>query len=113
MWVDGKKRGQPFTPKSSREWRGMVETAARQEWKYKLPLEGPVFIDLVFLLPGGIEGDPCPEKAYRGDLEKAALDGLARAKVWKDSAQVCDGSTRKYWNGKKPGGVLIQIARWE
>lgn len=101
-----------------RPWRATVKTAAEDVWRYRDTITAPVRVWLRF----GIERptshygtgrnahrlkDSAPQfpfgGTYGGDLDKlerAILDGLTDAGVWRDDALVVDLRARKFYAGE-------------
>lgn len=129
MRVGGKWIAQMYQPKGSRRgspdekawaranaWYGAVKTACFQRMPAQ-PWEGPVrlTIDVFFERPERLNRKRDPEgpvrhtaKPDRDNLDKAILDALKEAGLFKDDAQVCDGPVRK-WYAAKGCGPGVQI----
>lgn len=132
FFVVGDPKGQPrikaarrgrfihvYTPKSADDWKAAVILRARQA--VQTVLTGPVQVDLRFLMDrpkshsnkAGLKPD-APRwftgKPDRDNLDKAVLDALTTAGVWRDDAQVCAGSIEKlYCMSDQVPGVFVTI----
>ena len=106
----GKARG--VTPKKTRNYEAMVAecaATAREEsgGVWPLPAGTPVRVevDAVFRRAGGLfrakDSDEMIPRAKRPDVDnvaKAVLDGMDKAGIWQDDAQVVELVARK-WDG--------------
>jgi crossover junction endodeoxyribonuclease RusA len=100
------KLGRAITTADNRRsapWQEAVVTAAREALAGALPLEGPVGVALSFYLP---RPKTAPKRVTRptkkpdlDKLERCVLDGLTRAGVWRDDAQVIAMITEKAFAG--------------
>lgn len=113
--TQGVHRGRRFVRESSRRvapWVDLIDAAASYAWRRRPPLESPVVVRSVFYLPRPrTNTDPYPTRRGSGDVDKlvrAVLDGLQRAKVLTDDANVVESSeTKLFASGAYPPGVLI------
>ena len=94
-------RGRLINAPETLDWRFQVTTASRQAMAARLPLEGPVAVDLHFIVP---RPKSIPKKILRPfkkpDLDKlirAVLDGMTYGGVWGDDAQVVDIRASKHY----------------
>lgn len=98
---------QIYTPGNAKAWKKLVREAAikaRQsmnEW-----LEGPLQVDMQFRMPRpkkhylrGVLRKNAPrwhtKKPDKDNLEKAVMDALTDAGLWKDDSLVCKGDVEK------------------
>jgi Holliday junction resolvase RusA-like endonuclease len=113
-------------------WRQSISNAAREtakdgQWDGAM-LVGAVKVDMLFLMPrpknhygtGANAGQLRPGapayptvKPDRDKLERAVLDALSDAGMWRDDSQVVAGETLKYY-AEQPGdpevpGVVIEV----
>lgn len=112
------KFAQVYTPKTADLWKRCVMDAALSAIPTS-KLEGPLRVDMTFLLPRpqshyNAKGELKPyapvwhtSKPDRDNLEKAVLDALTNAGIWKDDKQVCDGVVRKRYANTQPGCHII------
>lgn len=108
------------TEKSKEErksWMKTVTDAVWAEWDRQVDQvldDVPIRVDLIFYLRRGktVKRERPHTKAVgdKDKLERLVLDCLTKAGVYNDDAQVCEGETSKFYDDKKPSGVLIQIA---
>ena len=119
-------RGGRFTrmydPGTAEAWKGCIALAIRDHMP-AAPMDGPVRVDLTFLLPRPKrlmrKRDPdgamyCTAKPDRDNLDKAVLDCLTEMGMWRDDAQVVDGRLRKMYAPKDGRtGVELRITQLE
>lgn len=102
-----------YTPDKTHSFELDVAACARQA--IPAPLEGPVRVDVVAILPrpqrlmrrkdrDGLVW--APTRPDKDNVEKAVMEGLAG--VLRDDAQVCYGGTRKVYAGKA-GQTLVVV----
>jgi Holliday junction resolvase RusA-like endonuclease len=107
-----------YTPETAEGWRERVTIAARQAGMPMEPWTGPVSVTIDLYFPRrekqlGPEYPDGPflhtEKPDRDNCEKAILDTLKKARLFKDDAQVCAGPVRKWWaaKGAAPGARIV------
>lgn len=110
-------------------WKDCIQAFAGA-LKPRLPIEGPVRVDLTFYFPRPkshyktskmdwiLKGDApvhCASKPDRDNCDKAILDVLTELQFWQDDAQVCDGRIIKRYgpavfpNGEKHNGCYVRI----
>lgn len=102
-------------------WRNAVTRVARSAWRGCQPLDGPVAVQLAFVLPLPASAPKSwasrprwatPYRRGTGDVDKlsrAVLDALTRARVWADDAQVTRLGAVKVF-GAAPG-VRVVVGR--
>lgn len=93
----------------TRPWKYLVYAAARSVMGEMPPLEGPVRVNLTFYMPRPKSAKKSvlypAGRPDRDKLERAVMDALTNAGVWKDDGQVVDGRTVKmYAGGRHPDG---------
>lgn len=131
--VDGIPKGQPrpqafarkigdkvvarvFTPGTAEAWKSAV-AVAMEPHRPASPFEGPVSVDLLFLLPRpkarSRKHDPagllwCTTRPDVDNLAKAVLDCLTLQGWWRDDSQVVSLRAMKRWHviGDRPGAVI-------
>ena len=106
-----------YDPGTADNWKSSVRHAALAAWD-KVMFTGPVRVSWIAYFPRpkshfytGKRADQLrPEaKAYhtskpdRDNLDKAILDALTNAGIWKDDAQVCCGEVCKYYPSQNTG----------
>lgn len=106
-----------YTPDTAKAWKDLVYLAALG--KVRAPHEGPVRLeaDIYFPRPERLMKKSSPAgliphtvKPDRDNLEKAILDAITQAGIWKDDCQVYDGPVRKWWVAKgATAGAVITI----
>ena len=99
-----------YDPGTADGWKALVALAARQEAAFPgEPWTGPVYcsIDVYFPRPKRLYRQTDPDgplphyvKPDRDNCEKAALDALTNAGLWRDDAQVCAGPVQKFYHEK-------------
>jgi len=81
-----------YTPdKDVKPWKELIVLRAREAMSGD-PLEGPVFVQLLFFMEDAKDRRGNEWHTGKPDLDnlaKAVLDALTDAKVWRDDAQVC------------------------
>ncbi len=106
-----------FDSGTAENWKADVVAAARSV-RPTVPLEGPVRVDIRFLLPrptslcrkkdspGMIWATARPD---RDNLEKAVLDALGNDGWWRDDAQIVCGEVAKLYHRKGgwPGALVV------
>jgi crossover junction endodeoxyribonuclease RusA len=93
----------------TRPWKYLVYAEALKARGANPPLEGPVRVNLTFYMPrpkSAPKATVYPAvKPDRDKLERAIMDALTNAGIWKDDGQVIDGRTVKmYAGGRHPAG---------
>jgi Holliday junction resolvase RusA-like endonuclease len=125
FFVEGLPKAQPrprfgnghaYNPPSADGWKAAVEVAAREHFKDKKTLEGPVCVHIMAMFPGLKKGGEWHVK--KPDLDnvvKAIMDALTTAGAWKDDSQVADLHASKGYSGQAGGkvGAAIAIGGWE
>lgn len=128
----GKWQGRMYQPKLGAKVRTKADKAWQlaQAWAEAVkaavagqlppePWTGPVActIDVFFERPEKYQKKKypagpmrCTRKPDRDNLDKAVLDALTAAGLWKDDAQVCDGAVRKWYAAKDCGPGVIVVA---
>jgi Holliday junction resolvase RusA-like endonuclease len=141
FFVHGEPRGQPrprafarkfgnkysarvYNPATAEGWKSQIAMAAKP-YVPVTPLEGPLSVDLTFMLPRpkshfrtgkhteDLRSDAPTYHTSKPDsdnLSKAAYDCLTAIGFWRDDAQVCVGKTTKLYTDKVPG-CLIKVGR--
>ncbi|KAK2701934.1 hypothetical protein QYM36_019435 [Artemia franciscana] len=99
-------------PAALKSWRAEVARAAEAAWCYGAPVDGPVRVRAVFVLPRGASVKR-ELPSVRPDLDKLAralLDGITDAGcVWGDDAQVVRLDVSKVY-GDAPG-AHVRVSR--
>jgi Holliday junction resolvase RusA-like endonuclease len=114
----GEPRIGVYDPKMSRDWKDLVLRQV-QAHRPPTPFEGPVRLDLVFVMPvpksfpkrqqRDIAAGRCVYHTKRPDrdqLEKGLMDMLQHAGFFADDAQVATGDTTKIY-GVRPGVRVV------
>lgn len=98
-----------YDPATDKSWKSTVRAEAMRSWDLH-PFKGPIRVNITAVFPrpkdhyrGGKIGNGIrPEAPYwhtnkpdRDNIDKAILDALTEAGLWKDDCQVCEGTTRK------------------
>jgi Holliday junction resolvase RusA-like endonuclease len=118
-------------PGRSRAWRALVSVLAREAKRRApagpaaFPMQGPVGLVLRFNMPrpGCHFVARNPKRPLRTDapelvdvkpdldnLEKAVLDALTDARVWRDDAQVARVTKEKLYTAGQPGLAVTVVA---
>ena len=112
------RQGWAYEPKTCKDYKKAVAQAARIAWGDCEPLDGPVEVALIFVLPipkswplkrrdAARAGTLLPLKKPDGDnLEKLVLDALTGV-CWNDDMQICRCAWDKAY-GTDPG-VMVSI----
>jgi Holliday junction resolvase RusA-like endonuclease len=107
-------RGHVYTPDSAKEWKERI--GAHFIIHRKPIITEPVFLELVFyfsrpkrLLHCRVY--PHTAKPDEDNLQKAVMDAMTDAGVWKDDALVFGNLTQK-WYSEGPSGVWIIVKVW-
>jgi Holliday junction resolvase RusA-like endonuclease len=99
------------------EWDALVATAAKNAMRGRLPFDGPVRVELTFLL----ERPKSHTKAQRAvpwasgkpdvdKLTRAVFDTFSTAAVWTDDARAVDvRAVKRYPDGFEQAGVIVRI----
>lgn len=114
--IGGKVVARVFTPGTAEAWKSAV-AVAMEPHRPAAPFEGPVSVDLLFLLPRpkarSRKNDPagplwCATRPDVDNLSKAVLDCLTLQGWWRDDAQVVHLRVTKHWHsiGERPGAVI-------
>ena len=115
-----------YNPSTARDWKAIVAMTAQAEMTRKQlpPFKGPVRVSCLFYMPrpkshfrtGSLSELLKPDapvwhsqKPDRDNLDKAVLDALTKAKVFRDDCQVVDGNISKVWSRAHCAGVAIKI----
>lgn len=124
------RNGRMYTPGAVDSWKTAVQAQANYSITER-GLECPIKTHMIFLLErpkshyvgsGRKNGAKLRQDAPtyhtgtpdKDNLEKAVLDVLKNLGVYKDDAQVAEGSvTKMYADGDEPQGVWVFISRWE
>lgn len=104
--------GHAFTPAKTREYEGELKYAAQQVMGDRPPLDGPLVLDIVTVVPvaaswpkrkqaAALAGDLLPTSKPDWDNYGKVVDALNLV-VWVDDGQIVDGRVRKVF-GAKPG----------
>lgn len=99
-----------------KHWRAAVQFAAQQAWKFS-PFEGPVILNLLFVLPrvkghwtpgGTLRRNAPPWHTKKPDVLKLtrAVEDCLTGVVWKDDAQIVDEHIVKFY-GRRTGVEII------
>jgi Holliday junction resolvase RusA-like endonuclease len=124
----GKTHARVYEPGDANEWKGFVMQAAKPHVP-GVPLSGPLRVDLAFRfkrpdhhyrVKNGEQTDTVkstapvyaswPGKNDRDNLDKAVLDALTQAGMWRGDGIVCDGRIRKWYvNAGEQPGVTVRI----
>jgi crossover junction endodeoxyribonuclease RusA len=100
------------------EWRLLVSNAARRCMGNRLPLTGPVAVALGFRFPrprmqtAAEHASPfvyVPRRYDIDKLERAILDALTFAGVWRDDSQVVALAAEKRWADGQAVGVRVVV----
>lgn len=97
---------------NAKRWISAVEAKARELRHQDAPLEGGLFVGLVFTFPAGAkrqEGEAHVSRPDADNLAKLVLDCLMRAGLIGDDAAVSQLLIKKSY-GAEPG-VLIYLAK--
>ncbi|MDD2772735.1 MAG: RusA family crossover junction endodeoxyribonuclease [Elusimicrobiales bacterium] len=100
-------RGGFYSPKTA--WHGYVFAAARKAAPPQ-PLDGPIGVSMVFVMPrgGGHKHDYWHTvKPDKDNLEKVILDSCTRARIWTDDSRVCAGGSVKVYGGTPGAWVVV------
>ncbi len=99
-----------YDPGTAGGWKALIAHEARQDPYFpRTPFTGPVRCDVTFYMPRPKrlyrKKDPDgpvwhTAKPDRDNLDKAVLDALTQAGVWRDDAQVCSGRIQKVYHEK-------------
>ena len=102
-------------------FKACVRLAVAEAYKWP-PVEGPVRVDITFIMPRTQSQiwvrKPMPrlwhyKKPDRDNLDKSVLDALTGL-LWRDDCQVCDGRIRKLIaSGDEQPGVIIVVKELE
>lgn len=118
----GRTFAQNYTPTKHpvQDFKATVRMALRKVYDGAPPLEGPIFLRLLFLMPrpGRLiwKSRPMPRVPHIGrpdldNLEKSVVDALT-GQAWRDDSQVCEVSMRKdYAAGDEQPAVYVEIER--
>jgi len=110
-----------YDPSTAEGWKGQIAIAARP-FLPESPLDGPLYISAVFLLPRpkrllrakDPEGMiPHTSKPDTDNLAKALFDCLTEIQMWRDDAQIVLSRILKFYcekNGRP--GVSVVIDQW-
>ena len=105
-----------FKNAKAKAYGDAIKALSRQHMPQE-PLEGPLAVDFIFILPRpsrlNRKSDPaglipCPARPDRDNLQKGTQDALAD--FWIDDGQIFDGRTAKFYAEK--GGtprILVRI----
>jgi Holliday junction resolvase RusA-like endonuclease len=109
-----------YDPGTSDGWKALIAAAVRPHIP-AAPLEGPLAVDVTWIMPrpkahfrtGSKAGVLRPEaptlvtaKPDRDNLDKAVLDALTQCRMWTDDAQVVAGRLLKRY-GEPPGCRIV------
>lgn len=137
--VNGRPKGQPrvkayrrgdragvYTPGTADAWKYLVGVEAQRAAAHagiETPLDGPLQVDIYFDFPrpkcrmrkkdsnGRIW---CDKKPDRDNADKAVLDALTDAGIWRDDCIVCDGRIVKMYHSKDgTPGATVEIYKLE
>ena len=113
-----------YDPGTADNWKLSVRAAAKELWD-RQPFQGPIRVSITAFFPrpkshfytgkrAGIKRDDAPEyhtgKPDRDNLDKAILDALTNAGIWKDDAQVCAGCISKRYADTQTPGAYIEVS---
>lgn len=112
----GRHYARTYNPKDADGWKDRVYLAAVAHKPAEL-WTGPVRVDAIvyfarpkYLLTPSSPAGPVRHTAKpdRDNLDKAILDALVHARLFRDDAQVCDGRIEKFYHalGFGPGAVV-------
>ena len=123
FFVTGNPKGQPrarrgrgrhvYDPGTADDWRQRVQEHLMVAWD-GMPFVGPVgvWLEFHFKRPrshyrkSGLKPTAphrwCESGYDRDNLDKAVLDALTEAHLWRDDKSVCDGGVKKVW-AESPG----------
>lgn len=108
-----------YTPSTADGFKDEVLLRARAHDNFPAePWEGPIQVDSEFFFerPQYMLARKFPDgpilhtaKPDRDNLDKAVLDALTEAGLWRDDAQVCAGEVRKFYAGRgcQPGVIIV------
>lgn len=108
----GTRDGHFYTPEKTRSYEAALKYAAAEEMGAKPPLDGPVAVEMLIVVPiaeswskkrrlAANSGQARPTKKPDLDNVMKMLDALNLV-VWVDDAQIVDAQIRKIY-GDKPG----------
>ena len=106
------KHGKFYNPSTADEWKEAIQIAFMQEKKPMI--QGPVFlaINFYFQKKGVKRLLPHIQKPDKDNLEKAVMDALTEAGIWKDDSLVYDSHISKFWSASKTGAEIIVIEEY-
>ncbi len=119
-------RARLYDPGTADDWKTCVKRAAHDAGLTNAMLEGPlsVSIRLVFARPKAhfragknshlLRLDAPTHhtsKPDRDNADKAILDALTDACVWRDDCQVCDGPVSKIYGAAPGAHIVIELLR--
>jgi crossover junction endodeoxyribonuclease RusA len=109
-----------YDPGTADAWKAAVASAAKAASDGHV-FDGPLRLTLAIYMPrpkahfraNGKLKPSAPDwptgKPDRDNLEKAILDAITKAGIWKDDSLVCTGSTTKIYALERGGGARIEI----
>lgn len=92
-------------------------TILARKYAPRTPLEGPLCVDMVFVLPRpkclcrSIDSQgliPCDKRPDRDNLQKGSQDALSACGFWHDDAQIADGRISKFY-AERLGHPRIEV----
>lgn len=129
--VFGEPKGQPrprafaiggkarmYDPGTAEGWKARVAAAVAEARGSVPPIEGPVGISVVFLMPRPKyllkRTSPTGRVAHTGkpdadNMLKAVMDALTQIGVWRDDAQITDSTIVKRYTAinEQPGAEIV------
>jgi Holliday junction resolvase RusA-like endonuclease len=110
--------GHVYTPEPTRRYEGELKYAAEQVMRDRLPLDGPLQVEIKVAVPISPSWSKKRQAAARAGVErpvkKPDWDNFAKVidalnlVVWVDDSQIVDGRVRKFYSDKP--GMWIRVS---